>query len=699
MFVKMAAKNYFILMKLILIFSLLVSAVKGIYDCHETAVTPLDDTELIRRSIEQLQLTCKAADACTACKSRLSIGKVLSLTRPDIVPYVFKRWCTEAMHDAGQCEMNFSPFSADKSTLGSDFILMLQSMSPEGLDGDYFCYYHESKCLERPETPEINLDTMWPPKPKSYSAPVQSGESFNVLHLGHINLQPDYAVASEANCSQSLCCSPCSANFNCPPEGYSMHVSDTKTGVASFFNSSYSRGKFEKGNYVDIFNKDAWCPAHGFGTYLCDVPPVLLNNTLRNIRAFHENLLDFEFAIVTGSAIDHRDRQFLTKNDHMSTQDLAYSAIQCHLHSIPIFPSFGDTYPKHQFAPKSHPLFSSQQWQFDFQADLMTRLGWIDSNEVNQIRYSHFGYAVVTDRGLKVISLNSKVWSTKNLYNFISTESPDRFGVWSFLVEELLDSEQNNQRVWIIGEHPPSVDSMPIASQVFLTIVRRFSPKVIAAILFGHEDEFYQVIYDTDCKETSEGAVAFALMAPPISPFQGSNPGWRYYAVDEDTFDIVNSFTFYTPLNESYVNSGAEPAWKFGYSARELLDPCETWAPEEPLWPSFWHSVSMALLNDSSIASTLEGVRRRWSPYTDCQLIDDYRDNLHCLTTSFTLDQKHDCMGSGEQNDFFEPQCLAETPRKLPPYLPPQYYEEYVESLKARAVTKHGKKFVDSVTN
>lgn len=348
-------------MKLILIFSLLVSAVKGIYDCHETAVTPLDDTELIRRSIEQLQLTCKAADACTACKSRLSIGKVLSLTRPDIVPYVFKRWCTEAMHDAGQCEMNFSPFSADKSTLGSDFILMLQSMSPEGLDGDYFCYYHESKCLERPETPEINLDTMWPPKPKSYSAPVQSGESFNVLHLGHINLQPDYAVASEANCSQSLCCSPCSANFNCPPEGYSMHVSDTKTGVASFFNSSYSRGKFEKGNYVDIFNKDAWCPAHEFGTYLCDVPPVLLNNTLRNIRAFHENLLDFEFAIVTGSAIDHRDRQFLTKNDHMSTQDLAYSAIQCHLHSIPIFPSFGDTYPKHQFAPKSHPLFSSQQ--------------------------------------------------------------------------------------------------------------------------------------------------------------------------------------------------------------------------------------------------------------------------------------------------------------------------------------------------
>ena len=266
-------------------------------------------------------------------------------------------------------------------------------------------------------------------------------------------------------------------------------------------------------------------------------------------------------------------------------------------------------------------------------------------------------------------------------------------------MEELLDSEQNNQRVWIIGEHPPSVDSMPIASQVFLTIVRRFSPKVIAAILFGHEDEFYQVIYDTDCKETSEGAVAFALMAPPISPFQGSNPGWRYYAVDEDTFDIVNSFTFYTPLNESYVNSGAEPAWKFGYSARELLDPCETWAPEEPLWPSFWHSVSMALLNDSSIASTLEGVRRRWSPYTDCQLIDDYRDNLHCLTTSFTLDQKHDCMGSGEQNDFFEPQCLAETPRKLPPYLPPQYYEEYVESLKARAVTKHGKKFVDSVTN
>lgn len=681
-------------MQFVSTFIFLAPLVFAIYESPPTVVTPLGDTELIRETLTQLQLTNLAPDACTACKSRLAIGKVLALTRPDLVPYVFKRWCTESMNDGGQCELNFSPFSADKSSTGTDFIMMLQSMSPEGLDGDYFCYYHETKCVVKPATPEINLETMWPPRPKSYEAPVQSGESFNVVHLGNINLQPDYTVTAEANCSQSLCCVPHSTNYDAAPKGYSIHVSDTKSGTASFFNCTYGRGNYERGNYIDIYNRDAWCPAHSFGTYLCDTPPVLLNSTLRSIRTFHENLLDFEFAIVTGSAIDHRDRQYLGKNDHIAAQRQAYSAVNSHLHSIPVYPSFGDTYPRDQLAPSNHQLFAGQQWQFDFQADTIAKLAWCDTTEANLVRYRHYGYSVVTNRGLKIVSLSSKVWDLKNLYNFFGTQNPDKYGAWNFLVNELVESESNNQRVWIIAEHPNSVNSMPVASKVFLKIVRRFSPKVIAAIFFGSDDETHQVVYDADCNETPDTAVAFALMAPSVSPYAGSNPGWRYYTVDEDTFDIINSFTFFTPLNDSYANSGAEPVWRFGYSAREFLDPSGSWPVEEPLTPRFWHSVSERLLNNTQTTTSLQEIRRRWSPYREsiCGSSDGYGDNLHCLTTSFSIDQKLLCMCFDEQGDYFEPKSAAIN-RDLPAYLPTAVLNQTLASRRALSLKKHGKKW------
>lgn len=680
-------------MKLTLL-SLLVSGVWGIYKATENTISPLDDSELIENTIQQLRLAHNAPDACTACKSRLSIGKVLSMTRPDVTLYVFQRWCTESMSEASLCEMNFSPSSSEKSSLGSDFIAMLQSMQPDGLDGDYFCYFHDQKCTERPSTPEVHLDTMFPSRPKEYKAPTQSGNSFHVLHIGNINLQLDYSVAAEANCSQSLCCSTHCNNFQSPPKGYSMHVRESATGSASFFNSTYSRGRFERGNFIDIYNKNTWCPAHGFGTYGCDSPPVLLNNTLRSISNFHENLLDFEFAVLTGSVVDHRGRQFLSKAGFTEAQETAYGYIDAHLHSMAVYPSFGDTFPRNQFAPIGHRLCSNLQWQFDFQADLMTKMDWTTSKEANNIRYNHYGYSVVTDRGLKVISLNSNIWSTNNLYNFIGTDAPAHFEAWKFLVKELLDCERNEQRAWIIAETSPNVHSMPIASQVFLSIVQRFSPKVVAAVLFGNDDEMFQVIHDTDVCDENSQAVAFALMAPSVTPFGGRNPGWSYYSVDEDTFDIVNAFTFYTPLNETYLNAGAEPGWKFGYSARDLFDPDSCWPAEQALTPEFWKSVSLRLRNDTGLAATFDQARQRWSPYSTKD-VEIFSDDIVCTTTMFTADQRATCMEINDQSTYLEPTVPADIGRCVEPYLPLRVLNQTLRSLESRSLKKNGKKLVD----
>ena len=48
---------------------------------------------------------------------------------------------------------------------------------------------------------------------------------------------------------------------------------------------------------------------------------------------------------------------------------------------------------------------------------------------------------------------------------------------------------------------------------------------------------------------------------------------FRYYEVEDESFNIMNSFNYYTKLNETYVNGGEEPVWEYEYSARAAYDP------------------------------------------------------------------------------------------------------------------------------
>ena len=103
--------------------------------------------------------------------------------------------------------MNYGYPSEDYCTMGNDFTKMVSLMNPSGLDGDYFCYYHDKTVGVLPETPLVDMSRLWPLKPRNYLPPDNSGETFHVLHISDINLQPDYKMFAEANCTQSLCCS------------------------------------------------------------------------------------------------------------------------------------------------------------------------------------------------------------------------------------------------------------------------------------------------------------------------------------------------------------------------------------------------------------------------------------------------------------------------------------------------------------
>ena len=614
----------------------------------------LGDDEIVKRGVQELHDIDAATDLneCLTCKTRLQVGKFLALTRPDLVPQVFSTWCVELGHDEVQCHMNYGYPDDQYSATGNDFTKMVSLMNPSGLDGDYFCYYHDKKCHVLPETPMVDMSNMWPPKPRNYLPPDSSGEVFHVLHISDINLQLDYEVFGEANCTQSLCCTSRSRNLK-----HQAPSVNENADMDGYYDSSYSKNHFEKGRYLDItkIKKPTWSPARQFGEYTCDTPTLLLNSTMQCIRDLHQNHLSFEFAIFTGGTVDHSDRSFMTKDKIIKSQETSYKILKHYLDNVDVIPTFGtrDVFPMNQLPQKNLSVNSNvYQWQFDLLADIWLELGWIDHETAKQIRYTQTGFSLKTSLGLKIISLNSNVWNVKNLYAFWNVLNVDSYGVWKFLINELLESERNHERVWIIAHLPPNHQSLALPTKVLTQIIARFSPKVIAAVFFGciQLDSFI-VQYGGDGTNERELQNAFnhALIGPLISPYGGVIPAWRYYAVDKQSFSITNSFTYYTKLSNSFRNDGAEPNWDFAYSARDVYDPDQLWPLDWGLSTEWWHHVANRISTNPELELLYQRLETRWSPYT---FID--KDN-HCKVTSFSLEARKQCMITEDQDDYVEP--------------------------------------------
>lgn len=647
------------------------------------------DHELVNHSVQELHDVYSATDLneCFSCKMRLQIGKFLALTRPDLVPLVFTQWCREEGFSETSCQINFGYPALDYSSVGNEFVVMLQEMSPEGYDGDLFCYYHDDACHVLPEPPTLSMGGLWPPKPRLYDAPKPQGETFNVLHISDMSLQLDYEMLSESNCSQTVCCASHSFNKEDPPADYDYSsIFDSLIGL-SFYDSTYQSGHFSKGPYIDQYKnlKPGWLPCHEFGSYQCDSPELLVNNTLQTIRDFHENHLNFEFGIFTGGMVSHHDDLFVDKESVLESQYKGYRNMKHYLENFPIFSALGtrDNFPMNQLPTAYAKGGSNYQWQFDFVADLWQELNWIDLEAAKQIRYNKIGYSIVTKRGLKIISLNSNAWNTDNLYSFIDTLNFDPFNVWSYLIGELVDSEQNDQRVWIIAHLPPSTKSLTIPANAFIKIVERFSPKVIAAIFFGYntKDQFQLIYSIDDVNKDLSNLINYALIGPSISPLGGSNPSWRYYSVDTETFDIVNSFTYYTKLNETYINNGAEPVWNYGYLARDAFDTDQLWSTERPLDAEFWHHAAEKIRDRPDMNKKYTSMQFGYSPFSpyynlNSSQVDDsiVQDNDEfCKITSFTLSSRKACMITEDQDNFIQPAKRQTFIPHVKPYTPPEY--------------------------
>ncbi|GMM58103.1 hypothetical protein DAKH74_047190 [Maudiozyma humilis] len=608
------------------------------------------DEQIISSVIGQLNHTLGTSNNCTACVTRLSIGKTLVETRPDLVAPAFTKWCIDSgFYNNDTCQQNFGISTIEHSEGGANFADMLSYMDPLGYDGQLFCYYKEGSHCKKPATPNVTVSNMWPPKSPEHMAAPEPGNNgtFKVLHISDLHIDMDYTVGNEANCTDPICCTPRSHNKH-KLNGTSPYMGYWNSFFDSYYNDDFS---FEQGTEVNPFNNsNVWTPATSFGNYMCDPPERLINSSLNNVIDYaKQQNFTFDFTIFTGDMVDHDWTKEISLEDTIKSEESVLRDIKSRLGSTPVYPVLGnhDSYPYGQLAPEGFSFSNKFTWNTELISDIMQDYDWVSNEEAQQARAHYTGYAVETKMGLKVISLNSNTWYRKNDYAYMNASNPDNFGMFKFLIDELVASEAKNQRVWITAHIPPAAAGLPVPSNVFAEIVERFSPSTIAGVFFGHthQDQF-EVLYAGSGNDTKtiEDVINHAWIAPSITPWGGINPAWRYYEVDSTTFSVMNMHTFYMKLNDTYTNNGAEPQWQHEYAARDVYN--VSWPATSPLNGTFWHLVAEQVGQSVDVRQTYENYSNRFSPYTPVCKSTKGCDEDYCFLTSFTLDGYDQCMAA-----------------------------------------------------
>jgi sphingomyelin phosphodiesterase len=106
-----------------------------------------------------------------------------------------------------------------------------------------------------------------------------------------------------------------------------------------------------------------------------------------------------------------------------------------------------------------------------------------------------------------------------------------------WLHNELLESEKNNQYVYIVGHIPP-LDSVDLWGQRFNILVDRFN-YIIRGQFYGHTHNDHLSFF-TAVNDTSRKIINNYLVAPSFTTSTAKNPRYRILKVDRDTMRVID---------------------------------------------------------------------------------------------------------------------------------------------------------------
>ncbi|KAG0950228.1 hypothetical protein G6F57_000117 [Rhizopus arrhizus] len=446
---------------------------------------------------------------------------------------------------------------------------VITTMDIPGRDGQLICGAVIGSC-PYPEVSEWNVPF---PKPKpsenrSQEQIKSEGKTFTVLQLSDWHIDFDYLPGSEVNCNRPICCRAASTD-----------------------------------------NKNITKKASMWGEYTCDSSLGLIESLLRHIPKVEPNI---RFSIFTGDIPPHDVWSTLPFGKTQFIQDQSYELFHSQFDSpllinSNVFPTVGnhESAPANIF-PLEHSNIPSKKAYLDLKwlyKSLATNWqSWLGP-DINSFVQSNTGsYVARPVPGLKLISLNTNFCYILNWWLYQQPVQKDPNGILAWLVNALQDSEDRNERVWIIGHIPPGDGTcFHDYSNYYSQIIDRYS-HIISAQFFGHthKDEI-SLFYRSKQEKTAENAISVAYIGPSVTPLIDLNPGFRTYKVDTKTFEIVDSITYIADLDK-FVDKDSEPNWHVEYSAREAYNSsrAQITSPTSPLSASWWHNVTVDMENNEA---------------------------------------------------------------------------------------------------
>lgn len=486
---------------------------------------------------------------CGACKTALVLAAgALDIVGQDIF--------LDLVQDACKLIEQEDVCNGVVPTFGPSIATMLkQSDNLFGYSGELICNSFLTTCNTfSPSTKSFDYDSPSTSAVDNFNvsqASFNSSDYLTIMHLSDIHYDPDYLEGSEADCKYPMCC-------------------EARTNPSS--------GTISQ-------------PASSWGEYLCDMPYKFIDDWGSQFEATLGNQPDF--TLFTGDVPPHNI--WYDNTSTVTTAFEIYDVLSKYL-TNPLYATFGnhDISPVNMLYPVDLPGFDSSvdgKWAFEALGGYFSQ--WLPSETIDHFENSYGTYAIRPRKGLKIINLNTVECYIDNFYVFYNSgDDLDPNGQLQWLVNELQDSQTNNEKVWLMGHVAPSDSDCVVPwSNLFDGIVNRYASTIVGQF-YGHShNDKFAVHYDSDGNPSN-----VQYLAPSLTTFTDLNAGYRTYKIHPETFEVMDSVTYIADMSKA--STWDRPEWVKEYSAREYIP---NWPSNAPLNATFWAQVAELMKSDDSV--------------------------------------------------------------------------------------------------
>eukprot|EP01027_Heterolobosea_sp_BB2_P010741 GEZU01015729.1.p1 GENE.GEZU01015729.1~~GEZU01015729.1.p1 ORF type:complete len:348 (-),score=78.46 GEZU01015729.1:213-1256(-) len=307
-----------------------------------------------------------------------------------------------------------------------------------------------------------------------------------------------------------------------------------------------------------------------------------------------------------------------------------------------IFPVIGnnDLYPDYylQWGEEGEPWLQSI---FNLWEPLLASCENIDDIRSTFLKGGYYQTRVMP--GLRVIALNSLYWSADHTPTYApSPPSPpdtlptDPSGQFAWFAEALANATKNQEKVYVLTHIPASnnnYDNMILWYEQYLdtfySIISQY-PDTIVTTFYGHlHNDEIRLAFNNETNK----AYGFGMIAPAISPVFHTNPGFREFSYDKNSFELLNYIQHYMDLWES--NNHGVPVWKQEYDFKRQYN--ENGVNTKAIFDLYQQMEDSALVFSQYVAFMN-------SLYTQ------NRYSYYCAISALTNDEYQACLSEGSDS-------------------------------------------------